>query len=175
MNAFKCPVLGFAGYSGVGKTSLLVKLLPALAERGLRVSVIKHSHHDFEMDVPGKDSYVLRKAGAQQMLIASSYREALITEHADNAEPQLVDLINKLDKALCDIVLVEGFRQLAFAKIELHRASIDKPLLYKNDDNIIAIASDASLEVNTLPLLDINDSDQVADFIMSWLSGSGRS
>ena len=166
---FTIPVLGFAAYSGTGKTTLLTRLVPLLKDRGLRIAVIKHSHHDFEIDTPGKDSYQLRKAGAVQTLVASPYRDALITEHAVQAEPQLADLVNRLDHDSIDLVLVEGFRHEAFAKIELHRPALGKPVLYKDDSSIIAIASDIPMGIDDLPKLDINNPLQIAQYISEWI------
>ena len=168
------PVLGFAAYSGTGKTSLLVKLLPLMKLQGLRIGMIKHAHHDFDIDTPGKDSYELRQAGAQQMLIASDQRWALMTEIASQQEPQrdleLSELINKLDLANLDLVLVEGFRHLPFPKIELHRPSTGKDLIFPEDENIIAVASDETLITGKLPLLNINQPEEIAGFINRWLA-----
>jgi molybdopterin-guanine dinucleotide biosynthesis protein MobB len=166
---FKKPVLGFAAYSGTGKTTLLVKLLPMLKERGLRIAMIKHAHHDFDIDKPGKDSYELRKAGADQMLIASDKRCALMTENNEVADPRLEDLIERLSLDECDLVLVEGFRHVPFEKIELHRPSLGKNLIYADDNNVIAVASDENISTADLPLLDLNKPQEVADFICSWL------
>jgi len=162
------PVLGFAAYSGSGKTTLLSELLPLLVLDNLRVGVIKHSHHDFEIDQPGKDSYRLRKAGARQMLIASPYRTALISEQPAAQEPELGDLLTKLDRGHLDLVLVEGFRHIAFPKIEIHRAVTGKPLLHPEDDSIIAIASDTEINT-TLPRLDLNRPQDIAEFITEYL------
>ncbi|MDT8452281.1 MAG: molybdopterin-guanine dinucleotide biosynthesis protein B [Gammaproteobacteria bacterium] len=167
---FRKPVLGFSAYSGSGKTTLLVKVLPLLKARGLRVAMIKHAHHDFDIDQPGKDSYELRKAGAEQMLVASSYRRALITETPAGNEPQLAELLAELNLDIIDLVLVEGFRHLSFPKIELHRPSTRKDLIYPGDRNVVAVASDALIETGSLPLLDLNSAQAVADFIVSWLS-----
>lgn len=167
---FKKPVLGFAAYSGTGKTTLLVKLLPMLKQRGLRVAMIKHAHHDFDIDKPGKDSYELRKAGADQMLVASDKRWALMTETHDGVEPTLEDLIGKLNLDECDLVLVEGFRHVAFSKIELHRPSLGKELIYPEDTNVIAIASDEKTSTGGLPLLKLNEAEEIADFICNWLA-----
>lgn len=163
------PVLGFAAFSGTGKTTLLVQLIPLLAQHGLRVALIKHAHHDFDIDIPGKDSYELRKAGAGQVLIASERRRALLTEQATPREPSLDELVAQLDLAAIDLVLVEGFRHVPFPKIELHRPSLGHPLLCHEDSSIIAVASDAALDGAGLPLLELNDPAAVAAFIIDWL------
>ncbi|MEJ2061395.1 MAG: molybdopterin-guanine dinucleotide biosynthesis protein MobB [Gammaproteobacteria bacterium] len=161
------PLLGFAAWSGTGKTTLLVSLLPLLREQGLRIAVIKHAHHEFDIDKPGKDSYELRKAGAEQMLIASSRRWALMTENPTEAEPEIETLIDKLDPERYDLILVEGFKQAAIPKIELHRAVVGKPLFFPQDPNIIAVATDAPLtETTELPVLDINAPADIAAFII---------
>ena len=166
MNQARVPVLGFAAYSGVGKTTLLVKLLALFQARGLRVGVIKHAHHDFDVDHPGKDSYELRKAGAGQVLVASRRRWALMVESGPPAEPRLDDLLGRLDQSVLDLVLVEGFRHEAFPKIELHRPGLGHPVLFTEDTSIIAVASDAPLAVAArLPVLDINRPDRIASFI----------
>ena len=166
---FPKPVLGFAAYSGTGKTTLLVKLLPLMKQQGLRVAMIKHTHHDFDIDKPGKDSFELRKAGANQVLVASDKRSALMTEYEEQAEPDLGELIENLDLDKLDLVLVEGFRHLPFTKIELHRPSIGKKLIFPEDKSIVAIASDENLETGHLPLLNLNVPEEIADFIMRWL------
>lgn len=163
------PVLGFAAFSGTGKTTLLKKLIPALAARGVRVAVIKHAHHSFDVDRPGKDSYELRKAGARQMLVASSRRWALMTETGAGGEPELAALIEHLDHDRIDLVLVEGFKQVPFARIELHRPALGHPLLHPGDGTIIAVASDAPLDCGALPLLDLNDVGAVTEFVLMWL------
>lgn len=160
------PVLGFVAYSGTGKTTLLVKLLPILKDRGLRVAVIKHAHHNFDVDRPGKDSYELRKAGATQMLVASSRRWALMVENEQLADPRLQALLSHLDRDTVDLVLVEGFKQEVFPKIELYRAVVGSPPLYPDDASVIAVASDEPLPIPTsLPILDINRPGVIADFI----------
>lgn len=165
------PLLGFAAYSGTGKTTLLIQLLPILKKQGLRVGMIKHSHHRFEIDIPGKDSYKLRKAGATQILLTSQHRWALIEDRKEAQEPQLQEELARLDQTKLDLILVEGFRHEAFPKIELHRPSLGKPLLCKNDLNIIAIATDSELpELIELPILDINNVPAVAEFLVNTLS-----
>ncbi len=169
MLKFKVPVLGFAAYSGTGKTTLLVKLLPLLKEAGIRVALIKHAHHDFDIDIPGKDSYELRKAGADQVLVASAKRRALIREMATEAEPQLEQLVKELDVKEVDLVLVEGFRHADFPKIELHRPSMNRDLIAVHDANVIAVASDEMINTS-LPLLDINQPEAIMRFIREWMS-----
>jgi len=169
---FTKPVLGFAAFSGTGKTTLLEKLIPLLTAQGIRIGMIKHAHHEFDIDKPGKDSYRLRKAGAQQMLIASSRRQALMTETAAPHEPRLDELVLRLDLDNTDLVLVEGFRHVPFPRIELHRRVLDKPLLYTNDPGIIAVASDHPSDCRGLPSLDINDTAAIAAFIVIWLDAT---
>ncbi|MET0101469.1 MAG: molybdopterin-guanine dinucleotide biosynthesis protein MobB [Sedimenticola sp.] len=160
------PVLGFAAYSGTGKTTLLKQLLPLLRGRGLRVGMIKHAHHDFEIDTPGKDSYELRKAGASEMLIASGKRWALMVDTDGEGDPVLQEMLDRLDQSKLDLVLVEGFKHEAFPKIELHRPALGKPLIFPEDPDVIAVASDGELACTTeLPRLDINDIASIADFV----------
>ncbi|HIF9373652.1 TPA: bifunctional molybdopterin-guanine dinucleotide biosynthesis adaptor protein MobB/molybdopterin molybdotransferase MoeA [Photobacterium damselae] len=160
------PLLGFAAFSGTGKTTLLEAMLPKLVEQGLRVAVIKHAHHNFDIDQEGKDSYRLRKAGASQMLISSRFRRALVTETPE-VEAELPHLIKQLDQSVLDLILVEGFKAISFPKIELHREEIGKPWLYPDDSNIIAVASDSKPET-TLPTLDINDLDAITSFVVNY-------
>ncbi|MES9961895.1 MAG: molybdopterin-guanine dinucleotide biosynthesis protein MobB [Sedimenticola sp.] len=164
------PVLGFAAYSGTGKTTLLKQLLPLLRGRGLRVGMIKHAHHDFDIDTPGKDSYELRKAGASEMLIASGKRWALMVDTDGEGDPVLQEMLDRLDQSKLDLVLVEGFKHEAFPKIELHRPALGKPLIFPGDPDVIAVASDGELVCTTdLPRLDINDIASIADFVVDWL------
>lgn len=166
---FAKPVLGFAAYSGTGKTTLLVKLLPLIKLQGLRVALIKQTHHDFEIDKPGKDSYELRKAGADQVMLVSDKRRALVTEYEVPKEPDLGELINSLDMGHIDLVMVEGFKHLPFAKIELHRSTTGKKLIFPGDGSVIAVASDSDMDTGDLPLLNINIPEDVAGFIRRWI------
>jgi len=163
------PVIGFSAYSGTGKTTLLKKIIGLLRKRDIRLAVIKHAHHDFEIDHPGKDSFELRKADAYQMLISSGKRKALITEFASfQQEPSLNELIDDLDHENIDLILVEGFKREHFAKIELHREILNKPYLFENDSDIIALATDHPVNKETdLMLLDMNNPDAIADFIFN--------
>ncbi len=160
-------ILGFAAYSGTGKTRLLTQLIPLLKHRALRIGVIKHSHHDFEIDYPGKDSHQLRHAGASPVMIVSAYRRAVITEFEPPHEINLQNQLTAFAAEDLDLILVEGFRHEAISKIELHRPSLGKPLLYPDDSRIIAIASDQPLETpQNLPCLDMNNPAAIADFII---------
>ncbi|BCB42330.1 bifunctional molybdopterin-guanine dinucleotide biosynthesis protein MobB/molybdopterin molybdotransferase MoeA [Vibrio alginolyticus] len=162
------PILGFAAYSGTGKTTLLEALLPKLTEAGLHIGMLKHAHHNFDVDKPGKDSYRLRKAGASQMLIASRNRFALMTETPE-AEAEFEYLLTRFDEDKLDVVLVEGCKNIAFPKIELHREEVGKPWLYPHDENIIAIASDSAELDSELPQMNINDLDAIAQFVLQYV------
>lgn len=164
------PVLGFAAYSGTGKTTLLVKLIPLFKEQGIRVALVKHAHHDFEIDIPGKDSYELRKAGAAQVLVASDRRRALASEMNVPVEPRLEELVKELDLDELDLVLVEDFRHLPFPKIELHRPSLQKDLIFSRDPTVIAVAADAEIDTGVLPLLDLNQPGAIVQFISNWMN-----
>lgn len=168
MQHAKVPLLGFAASSGTGKTTLMTQIIPILKEHGLRIAVIKHSHHYFQIDQPGKDSYRLREAGATPVVLISSHCRAIITEISPAQEPQLDDQLKLFDQADLDLILVEGFKTEQFPKIELHRLSLNRPLLYPNDPNIIAIASDCVLETpENLVQLDINQPEMIATFILN--------
>lgn len=159
-------VLGIAGYSGSGKTTLTVKLIPALVARGLSVSTVKHAHHAFDVDQPGKDSYEHRAAGAREVLIGSAARWALMHEHRGDEEPGLEALLEKLSPV--DLVLVEGWKHGTHPKIEVHRPALGKPLLAAGDPHVVAVASDAALSGLAVPRLDLNDLDAIADFVRGW-------
>ena len=167
----RCPVLGFAAFSGTGKTTLLKQLIPLLKNSGINIGVIKHTHHDIELDQPGKDSYELRHAGAYQTLLAGPGRWSLMTEIPEQKEPVLAEMLQQLDQKKLDLILVEGFRDEAIPKIELHRSILDKPFIFRDDKNIIAIACDDPASIKTsLPVLDINKPAEIADFILQWLN-----
>ena len=169
--SYSKPILGFAAYSGTGKTTLLVKLLPLLKKQGLRIAMIKHAHHKFDVDKPGKDSFELRQAGASPMLISSSRRIALMIDKEQESEPDLQDLLSYINPDKVDLVLVEGFKQWPFPKIELHRPELGKALIYPDDNNIIAIAHDAALDITPqIPALDINNTEQIAEFVLNYLN-----
>jgi molybdopterin-guanine dinucleotide biosynthesis adapter protein len=158
-------VIGLAGWSGAGKTTLLRKLIPLLTKRGLQVSTIKHAHHSFDIDRPGKDSWEHRQAGAKEVLVASRARWALMHELRGDVELTLPELLARM--SLVDLVLVEGFKRERHPKIEIHRASNAKPLLYPDDPSIIALASDTALPGLGLPLYNLNDIEPIADMIQS--------
>jgi molybdopterin-guanine dinucleotide biosynthesis protein MobB len=164
------PVMGFCAFSGTGKTTLLTRLVPLLRAKGLKLAVVKHAHHSFDLDQPGKDSYELRKAGACQMVVTSRRRTAIIHEHGDdNPEPRLVDALAAVDPKGMDLVLVEGFKHERFPKIELHRPSLGHPLLCADSEAVIAVASDRPLTLpRALPRLDLDSPEEIADFIMDW-------
>lgn len=157
-------VFGFAGYSGVGKTTLVEQLIPLLIAKGIRVSVIKHAHHDFDIDKPGKDSHRHREAGAFEVLITAGKRWVLLHELRDEPEPSLSVQLSRLSP--CDLVIVEGFKKSPIPKIEIWRKANLKPLMHPDDPNIIAVASDEQLDTGKLPLLALNDPPAIAEFIV---------
>ena len=172
MIEYPLPLLGISAYSGTGKTTLLRRLLPILRDKGLRIAVIKHAHHLFEIDHPEKDSYELRKAGAVEMLVASRRRMALVTEFEDDhPEPTLREMLSSINHEKLDLVLVEGFKREDFPKIELHRPSLGKPLLSASDSHIIAIATDQPLAETPrgVPQLNLNDADEIVAFIQAYM------
>lgn len=152
-------VIGLAGWSGAGKTTLVAKLLPALIARGLRVSTIKHAHHAFDLDTPGKDSWIHRQSGATEVLVSSGRRWALMHELRGEQEPGLPDLLAKL--ANVDLVIVEGFKSEAYPKIEIHRQANGKPMLFQDDPTIVGIATDAVVS-SKLPVADLDDVEAIA-------------
>ena len=166
-----CPVLGFVAFRGTGKTTLLKQLISLLKARGLHLALIKHTHHQFDIDTPGKDSYELRQAGAEQVMVASRRRWALMVETPNQVDdPRLDSLIEHLDTNALDLIMVEGFKHATVPKIELHRPILQKPLLFPEDPVIIAIASDAPLSQQIdLPVLALNNPDAIADFVMDFV------
>ena len=174
MNPTEAKVLGFAGFSGVGKTTLLKQIIPLLSAQGLRVGLIKKTHHDIEIDKPGKDSYVLRMAGANPVMLSSSHRRAIITEHKEIREHSLEEELSHFDRTGLNLILVEGFKRERFSKIELHRGSLCKPLLYPSDPSIIAIATDTIFPVEpNIPRFDINSPKPIAEFIIDFINRHG--
>ena len=171
---YPVPLLGFSAWSGTGKTTLLRLLLPQLREQGLSIGVVKHAHHSFEIDQPGKDSYELRNAGAEQILVTSRNRIALIREiPMDREEPSLQEVLHCLNPAELDLILIEGYKRAPFPKIELHRAELGRPLLHLHDRHIVAVATDTSLPTS-LPQLNINRPSEIATFILLHIAQHGK-
>jgi len=171
LQRFPRPILGFVAYSGTGKTTLLEKLIPLLRRRGIRIALLKHAHHDFDVDTPGKDSYRLRHAGAAAVMVASGRRWALMSENPqDEPEPRLAELLIHFDPDSFDLLLVEGFKHERYPKVELQRRVLAKPALYPNDPDIIALASDRPDDETLLPQLDINRAEDIVEFIEHWLA-----
>lgn len=157
-------ILGLGGWSGAGKTTLLSKLIPELISRGITVSTMKHAHHGFDVDQPGKDSFVHRQAGATEVLIASEKRWALMHELRREREPSAAELARHVSPV--DLLLVEGFKREAHDKLEIYRAENDKPLLSTGDPTYVAILADAPVSGTSLPVIDLNDVPAIADFIL---------
>jgi molybdopterin-guanine dinucleotide biosynthesis protein B len=162
-SANRARVIGIAGWSGAGKTTLLTRVIPVLAQRGLRVATIKHAHHAFDVDQPGKDSYEHRKAGASEVIVSSERRWVIMHEVGDAAEATLADLVRKLSP--CDLVLVEGFKREPLPKIEVFRRTLGKPALHDEDEHIVAIAADEPLPAARIPVVDLNDVAAIAELI----------
>ncbi len=165
-------VFGIAGYSGSGKTTLLEKLIPCLIARGLKVSVIKHAHHGFDIDRPGKDSYRHREAGAAEVMLACANRWALMHEQRDDHEPTLNELLGRLSP--CDLVLVEGFKQEPVPKLEVYRPENGKPPLYPERPDIVAVATHPAVAVPRQQL-PIDDADAIAEFVINYLQLPSKS
>ena len=158
-------IIGLAGWSGSGKTTLLTKVIPCLTGRGKRVSTLKHAHHNFDVDRPGKDSFEHRSAGATEVLVISGNRWALMHELRGAPEPPLPVMLAKLSEV--DLVLVEGFKRESFPKLEIHRAENGKPLLHPDDRWIVAVASDTPLPNARVPVIDLNDIDAIANLLLA--------
>jgi molybdopterin-guanine dinucleotide biosynthesis protein B len=157
-------VIGIAGWSGAGKTTLLTRVIPCLVTRGLRVSTIKHAHHAFDIDQPGKDSHTHRMAGATEVLVSSANRFALMHELRGEPEWPLAALLDKLSAV--DLVLVEGFKTEAHPKLEVYRAAVGKPPLYPQDANIVAVASDGPVAAR-VPVVALDDTEAIADILVA--------
>lgn len=158
-------IIGLAGWSGSGKTTLITKLIPRLTARGLRVSTLKHAHHGFDLDQPGKDSFFHRAAGATEVIISSAKRWAILHELREEPEWDLPALLGKMSPV--DLVLVEGYKRDAFPKLEIHRAANGKPLLHPDDPHIVAVATDSALPAATVPVIDLNDIEAIVDFLVA--------
>jgi molybdopterin-guanine dinucleotide biosynthesis protein B len=159
-------IFGFAGWSGSGKTTLIEKLIPLFVQRGLKVSLVKHAHHSFDVDQPGKDSYRHRHAGCSEVLVTSSKRWVLMHELRGAAEPEFRELVQLVSP--CDLLLVEGFKREKLPKLEIYRAAVGESLLHPEDPDIVAVASDRRIETR-LPQLDLDDAPGIASFILKHL------
>ena len=157
-------IIGLAGWSGSGKTTLIKKLIPRLIARGLTVSTLKHAHHGFDLDQPGKDSFFHRTAGATEVIISSAKRWAILHELREQPEWDLPALVGKMSPV--DLVLVEGFKRDAFPKLEIHRIANGKPLIHPEDPHIVAVASDSALPQARVPVVDLNDIEAIADLLL---------
>ena len=158
-------IIGLAGWSGSGKTTLISKVIPCLLARGLRVSTLKHAHHGFDLDQPGKDSFMHRVAGATEVIVSSARRFAILHELRDEPEWDLRELVAKMSAV--DLVLVEGFKRDPFPKIEVHRAANGKPLIHPDDPYIVAIAADTTLPQVTVPVVGLDDVDAIAELVLA--------
>jgi molybdopterin-guanine dinucleotide biosynthesis adapter protein len=157
-------IIGLAGWSGSGKTTLIKKLIPSLIARGLKVSTLKHAHHGFDLDQPGKDSFFHRAAGATEVIISSAKRWAILHELREEPEWDLGELVTKMSPV--DLVLVEGFKRDKFPKLEIHRAANGKPLIHPDDPHVVAIASDVALPKAKVPVIDLNDVETIIDLLL---------
>jgi len=157
-------IIGLAGWSGSGKTTLITKLIPLLVARRLRVSTLKHAHHGFDLDRPGKDSFFHRAAGATEVIISSARRWAILHELREEPEWDLAALVKKISPV--DLVLVEGFKRDKFPKLEIHRIANGKPLLHTEDPHIVAVASDSAVPAARVPVVDLNDIELIADLLL---------
>ena len=159
-------MIGLAGWSGSGKTTLITKLIPCLRARSVTVSTLKHAHHGFDLDQPGKDSFFHRAAGATEVVISSAKRWAILHELREDAEWDLPDLVAKMSPV--DLVLVEGYKRDAFPKLEVHRAATGKPLIHAEDPHVVAIAADIALPAAKVPVINLNDIEAIADLLLKY-------
>jgi len=157
-------IIGLAGWSGSGKTTLLTKVIPRIVARGLSVSTIKHAHHSFDIDRPGKDSHTHRMAGASEVVVGSASRWAIVHELRGEAEPTLAELLRKASPV--DLVLVEGYKRASHPKLEVYRAAVGKPLLHVEDPAIVAIATDEPLPNAPIPVVDLDDTEAIIDILL---------
>jgi molybdopterin-guanine dinucleotide biosynthesis adapter protein len=157
-------IIGLAGWSGSGKTTLLARVIPVLKARGISISTVKHAHHGFDIDIPGKDSHTHRQAGASEVFVSSSGRWAHIHELRGEEEPKLREILTRL--APVDLVVVEGYKRHSHPKIEVYRAAVGKPLLHPDDNCIVAVASDAAVPGARVPVLDLADAEKIADVLL---------
>ena len=157
-------IIGLAGWSGSGKTTLITKLIPRLTARGISISTLKHAHHGFDLDQPGKDSFFHRAAGASEVIISSANRWAILHELRGQPEWDLAALMGKMSPV--DLVLVEGFKRDAFPKLEIHRIANSKPLIHPEDPHIVAVASDSAVPAALVPVIDLNDIEAIADLLL---------
>lgn len=172
--SLQTPILGFAAFSGTGKTTLLTQIIPLLCEHGLRLGLLKHSHHLFEVDHSGKDSFRLRHAGASQLVLASASRTVVMAQHEGSEIPRLDDFLQRLEDDELDLILVEGYKHAAIPKIELHRPQLGHPLLALQDKAVIAVASDGPLATDlSIPVLDLNQPGMIAGFILQYFNETG--
>jgi molybdopterin-guanine dinucleotide biosynthesis protein B len=158
-------IFGIAGWSGSGKTTLLTRMIPLLTSRGISVSTVKHAHHAFDVDQPGKDSYLHRQAGAVEVLVSSAYRWALMHEHRGAPEPTLDELIPHMTPV--DLLIVEGFKRQSLPKLEVHRPSVGKPLICREDPAVLAVASDEPISDLPVPRLELEDIPGIAEFVLA--------
>jgi molybdopterin-guanine dinucleotide biosynthesis protein B len=158
-------IIGLAGWSGSGKTTLVTSVIPVLVKRGLKVATVKHAHHEFDTDQPGKDSWLHRQAGASEVAIVSSRRWAIVHELGSDPEPTLTDVLAKLSPV--DLVIVEGFKRHPHPKLEVYRAVVGKPLLHPDDDCIVAVATDAPLQEAQVPVLMLDDIEAIANVLQA--------
>jgi molybdopterin-guanine dinucleotide biosynthesis adapter protein len=158
-------VIGLAGWSGSGKTTLVANVIPVLVQRGLKIATVKHAHHEFDTDQPGKDSWLHRQAGASEVAIVSSRRWAIVHELGQEPEPPLAAMLDKLSAV--DLVIVEGFKRHRHPKLEVYRAAVGRPLLHPDDDCIVAVATDAPLPQASVPVLMLSDTSAIADMLQA--------